>query len=294
MSTVNEVHDIGNNESAAGTRKRMYRNDTYTEQNKGVAPTPSTTFETSVSDRQHTKKANSAGKVLVYGLERLELLRDNPVAFEAMEGKVYRWIERKETCINGSCYSGPECSEMLVDSDMGITVFVNGYELVLQLKTFAPNSYKKGDDKSSWKDMYCIRTSKLTQGLGLFALRNFPKMSTIGWYVGRRKWASKTQKHTPLCIPKTKEVDDSEYVPYAESERTDVDPVTVTRVSGPVSLYMGMHYMLNAESMYRKETKLPGKPIHNAVVMLDGTVQASKKIEKGDEIVCVYATNDAR
>lgn len=110
-------------------------------------------------------------------LAELGMKRHDPDAFVRVYNRLFRWVYTSTATINGSAMGCIKKSneDTLVDS-----VLSDGHCLVFQLFV-----------RDKWQEYFYVGNSKLAPFRhGLFASREFPVGSTIGWYAGcqRTNW----------------------------------------------------------------------------------------------------------
>jgi len=220
--------------------------------------------------------------------------------FRELHGRKYRWLLQTETEL-------PQ-DEGKVASDTVAESFVEHIKKEEEVKYALPDGWrwllqlnsKPEGESPKWWDWLLIKKSHLSSAhLGLFAARDFPRKSVLGFYIGPVVWQ---------CARAGTEQPSDEYLtsvgiqvsPYmltykdGEAKWRTIDPLPVAAGSGQ-PLYMGMHYMNNACKTYLEGTKEfeDSRRLQNTLMIDDGMVYATKKIRKGSELLTGY-TNDER
>jgi len=217
-------------------------------------------------------------------LANIGLYKNDPQSFVQLHHDMYRWMWQHEKVLmeDGDAFcvgkykeetinDTPEESEWLVPE---------GSRLMLQLK--AGNRW--------WDWVYIKQSDVIATHLGLFAGRDFPRGSVIGYQIGMTQQCTKqentsdkqeTRRKNDLCQSAMLERSQK----YGQAVGS-----TPQKPERGYYLYMGMHYM---NSLY-KNMKVGSKEYErakrcdNCTITNNGTVQTIKKIVKNMELLAGY------
>jgi hypothetical protein len=218
-------------------------------------------------------------------LAQLALLKDNEEELMKEYGKIYQWVweYRKEMKTDvDACVAATYAKEVLIKGveEQKSSSLPDGWRLMLQLYT-----------KGRWWDwIYLQKSNQVVVDVGVFAARDFPKGSIIGYLCGPTIWTSDAAGG-----PKPSEQDLARQgvkrSKGAVSFRNGmacwqyIQPCHMTEKPGP-SLYVGMHYVNSACWIYKVGSKQykGAKKHQNCSMLEDGSICALKKIQPNVEL----------
>ena len=227
-------------------------------------------------------------------LAQLALLKDESQGLTAQCGKLYQWIWRYEEAMKDDndtkndkgCRVGTHLKrhvdgEVKKDSNC---VLPTCWKWVLQLRT---------KDKKWVNWIYVKRSNRSHANLGVFAARDFPRGSTIGYYCGKTVWTSKVcggEKPRVVDVVKEKELGKCGLVILIAKAKWQVivaEEVGKEGTPEECHLYLGMHYITSACSSFERGSREyeKAKREQNCVIGDDGSVKAVKKIPPHYELL---------
>jgi hypothetical protein len=217
-------------------------------------------------------------------LANIGLYKDDPQSFVQLHHDMYRWVWQHEKVLmeDGDAFCvGKYKEETMNDTGEESEWLVpEGSRLMLQLKA--------GDRWWDW--VYVKKSTLITSNLGLFAGRDFPRGSVIGYQIGMTQQCTK-QNNTS---DKQKTANKNNSCQSVMVERSQKYGHTVASTSQQEEkghyLYMGMHYMNSACQYVKVGIKKyeRGKRCDNCTITNNGTVQTIKKIVKNVELLAGY------
>lgn len=165
-----------------------------------------------------------------------------------------------------------------------------GWRLMLQLKY---------NDK--WIDWIYIKQSNRTgANLGVFAGRDFPRKSFIGYYCGEASWTGKVpggKKPKDEFWDAAKVMESVHSLPIRNKkccwQVLDARPISP---NGGQKLFMGMHYLNSATKSFVPKTTEheSAKKYQNCRLLQDGSVVAQKKIPRNSELLTAYSADEGK
>jgi hypothetical protein len=248
-------------------------------------------------------------KNIVKTLGELAMKKDNAREFQSLNGVLFRWVYRMEDKVlpNGEFMEFEKLMEKdkifserqgplagSVEEEEEVPAIPVGKKLYLQLKI-----------QKSWRDWIYVKKSPYKGGgLGAFAATCFPRNSIIGYYCGEQVWQSDVVGGPRPSYTELKEAgvcQTSYLLSYRDmtGRYVVVDPPSVSDVmSGlreSVPLHMGFQFVNDACRAFSPQTTEheKAKKKQNVVFLEDGSVQATKKIAVGKELLTGY-TKDER
>lgn len=216
----------------------------------------------------------------------LAVLAHKPEQFIAKHGELYRWRLQYDKVFKGdkeACFAVTHAAmlvkEMEADSNCPLP---DGWRWLLQLRTARTNS---------WKDwLYIKKSEKCGVRLGVFAARDFCNRTRIGYYTGPIVWkASEAGTAKPskedLTLQGIDATQHARLMRNDEGQYVVTNPLPVVKEPGR-PLYLGMQYIKDVGRLAAKDRGevLKGKDKHNCVLVDDGSVIASKKINPNAEL----------
>ena len=231
-------------------------------------------------------------------LAQIALMRHDVEKFVKGDGEYYRWLLRYEGVMSGIISHCDNQLQWLNDRveeekrnvlEAGGNFFLpDGFSYVFQLKV-----------KGVWKDwVYVACSTRRTARFGLFAARDFPCNSIIGFYIGPSVWCSSLaggaeppERLTPATVSKNALAIRN---PEAKFEIVDPKAIGNSPEDEAVPLYMGMHFINNACEDFRPGTTDYDKASkkNNCMLIEDGSVKACKKIYPRQELLCGYLRDE--
>jgi hypothetical protein len=218
-------------------------------------------------------------------LAQLALLKDDEEELMKEYGKIYQWVweYRKEMKTDlDACVVSTYAREVLIKGveEEKSSSLPDGWRLMLQL-------YAKG---RWWDWIYLQKSNQVVVDVGVFAARDFPKGSIIGFLCGPTIWTSDVvggAKPTDLDLA-SKGVRRGEGVVSFRNGKACwqyIQPCHMTEKPGP-SLYVGMHYVNSACWIYKVGSKQHrgAKKHQNCSMLEDGSICALKKIQPNVEL----------
>jgi len=216
-------------------------------------------------------------------LANIGVYKDEPQSFVQLHHDMYRWVWQRETVLiedgDAFCvgkYNDKTANDLENESEW---LAPEGSRLMLQLKA--------GD---RWWDWVYIKQSNLRAAhLGLFAGRDFPRGSIIGYQIGMTQQCTKQKKQETANNNNHNKLCQSSMVERSQKYSQVVGATSQHEERGRY-LYMGMHYM-NSPCQYlmvgSKEYE-KAKRCDNCTIAENGTVQTIKKIVKNVELLAGY------
>jgi hypothetical protein len=218
-------------------------------------------------------------------LAQLALLKDDEEELMKEYGKIYKWVweyrKEMETDLD-ACVASTYAREVLIKGveEEKSSSLPDGWRLMLQL-------YAKG---RWWDWIYLQKSNQVVVDVGVFAARDFPKGSIIGYLCGPTIWTSDVvggAKPSDLDLA-SKGVRRGEGVVSFRNGMACwqyIQPCHMTEKPGP-SLYVGMHYVNSACWIYKVGSKQHkgAKKHQNCSMLEDGSICALKKIQPNVEL----------
>jgi len=240
------------------------------------------------------QKERRSQKKFVATLAKAAVLKDNPEAFTSECGRIYKWLWRYQYEMGGrkSSKADKAChvSKFVrkeIESQMRKSskcVLVGGWKWVMQLRA--------SDGK--WIDWIQIQKSNRPgASLGVFAARDFPKGSTIGYVCGSVRCESdeggRAQCNSGVWNPGEGE-EEMESFTFRNGKakwQTVVAKKVKCEEMGEEALFLGMHYLKSACHGFAVGSKEHDKARKNQNCFLsnDGSVKALKKISPTVEML---------
>jgi hypothetical protein len=217
-------------------------------------------------------------------LATIGLYKDDPQSFVQLHHDMYRWVWQREKVLieDGDAFCIGKSKEETVNDtgEESEWLVPEGSRIMLQVKA--------GDRWWDW--VYIKQSNLITTNLGLFAGRDFPRGSVIGYQIGMTQQCTK-QNNTS---DKKETANKNELCQSAMVERSQKYGQAVGSTSKQEErgryLYMGMHYM-NSPYQYMKvgsKAYERAKRCDNCTIADNGTVQTIKKIVKNVELLAGY------
>lgn len=159
-------------------------------------------------DEIKDEKMPRSMKMIAEAWTKIYLARESIEDLRALYGTVYRWEFQKSstsqvsfemvgTCdlVDGVISEGERMKKYKAnweDREKYVLPIPNGYELVLQLKSFMERNKDQREQEEDWVDILAIRRSVWRGGgLGVFAKRRFERGNVVGIYMGTASSACK-------------------------------------------------------------------------------------------------------
>ena len=218
-------------------------------------------------------------------LAKIGLHKDDPQSFVQLHNGMYRWVWQREKVLieDGDAFCVGKYKEETVNDtgEESEWLTAEGSRLMLQLKA--------GDRWWDW--VYIKQSNLLAAHLGLFAGRDFPRGSVIGYQIGMAQQCTKQDNTSSDKQEKASKNDLCQSAMIERSQKYDqaVGSTSKQEERGRY-LYMGMHYM-NSPYQYMKAGSMEyerAKRCDNCIIAHNGTVQTIKKIVKNVELLAGY------
>jgi hypothetical protein len=215
----------------------------------------------------------------------IALLKDEESNLTEQYGKLYRWIWQYNKVMGAhveASFVATYIRHVQTDIDAEKSCALpDGWRLMLQLFV-----------KDRWWDwIYLQKSDQMVSHLGVFAARDFPKGSIIGYLCGpcvHRCDVPGACRPTLDSLP-NKSLEDEDYLISFRNgmacwEYIAPKPITTEPGSG---LYLGMHHINDACSSFKIGSKKydSAKKYKNCALLEDGSVCAIKKIPPNAEIL---------
>jgi len=223
-------------------------------------------------------------------LATIGLMKDDTNCVLKEYGNLYRWQWQYTRDMNKdaeACCAFNHLSDVEKNlDDQNPCLLPDGWRWMLQVKT--------GDRWFDW--VYIKASNRIDEHLGLFAARDFPRGSMLGFFIGpnvpdyelnkkhdtghRHYFQSKTgQSAFPLKLK------------HNNGSWNIIQPLRVDNFPG-IPLYLGMHYINSACQFFKFGTKEFEAAIKNQNCMIndDGSVQTLKNITKDMELLAGYTS----
>lgn len=232
-------------------------------------------------------------------LAKLALLKDNVKELVKQHGTLYRWVWQyeKPTGRDGELCFVAHYLTTVVDgtSQQRDHALGTGWRWMLQI-----NVRREKDKKDCWWDWVCIKKSNIVGGhLGVFAARNFPRGSIIGYYCGPIVWTcaqagTEEPSHEYLTAQQVPESAYSICILNGKCVWQSVDPKPVREEPGE-PMYLGMHYLNNVCLCFERGSPEyeSARKYQNCVLVDEGSVKAIKKIYPGTELFTAYSSDES-
>lgn len=214
-------------------------------------------------------------------LARLSVLKDSPDLLQNAYGTLYRWIwhgvAKQDGDIRLASMKAEDCSSWK-------------WVMQLNIKGVAVNA------QAEWWDWISVRPSCISEGasLGVFAERNFPVGTTIGYYSGKITWkCDKAGTEQPtndyLATQGLEESVCASTFLNTQAVYVVVEPTMMTLNAKDVGecLFLGLHYLvspqlgLEADSMELSEATEKV----NCQALDDGSVVVIRSVSAGSELL---------
>jgi hypothetical protein len=217
-------------------------------------------------------------------LANIGLYKDDPQSFVHLHHDMYRWVWQREKVLidDGDAFCVGKYKEATANDTQEESEWLapEGSRLMLQLKA--------GDRWWDW--VYIKQSNLLVSHLGLFAGRDFPRGSVIGYRIGMTQQCTKQNKKSDKQeAPNENELCDSAMVARSQKYDQSVGSTPQLEEKGHF-LYMGMHYMNSPYQNMKVGSKEyeRAKRCDNCSIAENGTVQTIKKIVKNVELLAGY------
>jgi hypothetical protein len=221
-------------------------------------------------------------------LAELGMDKDDPDSFVRLHHLKYRWVwqYQKDMTKDGEACSVQKYNEEVSQAIQKErdTLLPQGWRWMLQLNT-----------SGRWWDwVYIQQSNRVSANLGLFAARDFPRGSIIGYYIWKRMRVNEVvlgdgRKHKPTCMASGL-VDTPCHLPIKDrkgcTELVCTRPKPIDDNNGQF-LYMGMHFMNSACQSFKAGSKEyeAAKKCQNCYILEDGSFQTTKKVIKNVELL---------
>jgi hypothetical protein len=223
-----------------------------------------------MGDSKAAKEVRKASVVLA----KLSILKDNAELMEKAYGELYHWIwygvAKKDGVIRLQSMNEKDCSS---------------WKWIMQLNV-----------EGMWWDWVSVRPSSMTKGinLGLFAERDFPVGSTVGYYAGNITWTAVeagTEQPTSeyLATQGLEESPCASAFLNTQAVFVVVEPSMIA-LSGENTgecLYMGMHYIVSPQLGVKAGSTefLEAAENVNCQLLDDGSVIITENVSAGSELL---------
>jgi hypothetical protein len=217
-------------------------------------------------------------------LATIGLYKDNLKSFVQLHNGMYRWVWQREKVLfeDGDAFCTGKYKEETVNDTQEESEWLapEGSRLMLQLKA--------GDRWWDW--VYIKQSNLLATHLGLFAGRDFPRGSVIGYRIGMTQQCTKQDSKSDKQETANKNnLCESAMVERSQKYGQAVGSMSQQEERGHY-LYMGMHYMNCPYQNMKVGSKEyeRAKRCDNCSIADNGTVQTIKKIVKNVELLAGY------
>lgn len=214
-------------------------------------------------------------------LARLSVLKDSTEAMEEAYGTLYRWVWQGVAEKDGDF----RLKSMSVEN-------CSSWKWIMQLNVNGTIA----NASAEWWDWVSVRPSSMLKGinLGVFAEREFPQGSTIGYYSGKVTWTCKeagTQQPTDDYLASQHLEDSLCATSFLNTKAVYVvvEPTMMAMNGEDVGecLYMGMHYLVTpelgvgADPLQLSELRDQA----NCHSLDDGSVMVTDSVSAGSELL---------
>jgi hypothetical protein len=199
------------------------------------------------------------------------MVRDEKDLLFQHYGKLYRWQLQfdKEMATDAATNAACCCLIAKQQPDTNGSLLPEGWRWMLQLKA----------SMKWWDWVYIQQSNRVDNKLGVFAARDFPRGSMVGFYIGSTVKDSQTEAEANAgkCI-KIRNRDGLWQTIKAEPSSTKVG----------IPLFMGMHYIQTSCHSFRYGSKQYENATkrQNCHANEEGGIMTSKKIVKHTEFLC--------
>ena len=210
----------------------------------------------------------------------------------------FRWIYKYE----GEDIAGSDISSFKVERRPVLKVgghlqLSRNWRVCLQLKAKSMkvkgrSGNRRREESAKWYDYLYLSNSMIRNaGIGLFAARELPSRTLIGYYCGVLLWSS--GQMLPYDERSVIEPPDEKTDAYTILMRDSKGEwVTVSPGGcGEPSLYMGFQFMNDIGLSFDDETENQSRvcrAMYNTQITEDGCVYTMRMIAKGTELLCPY------
>ena len=151
---------------------------------------------------------------------------------------------------------------------------------------------RRREESAKWYDyLYLSNSTICNAGIGLFAARELPSRTLIGYYCGVLLWRSGQtlpyDEHSVIEPPDEKTDAYTILMRDSKGEWVTVSPGGC----GEPSLYMGFQFMNDIGLSFDDETENQSRvcrAMYNTQITEDGCVYTTRMIAKGTELLCPY------
>ena len=151
---------------------------------------------------------------------------------------------------------------------------------------------RRREESAKWYDyLYLSNSTIRNAGIGLFAARELPSRTLIGYYCGVLLWRSGQtlpyDEHSVIEPPDEKTDAYTILMRDSKGEWVTVSPGGC----GEPSLYMGFQFMNDIGLSFDDETENQSRvcrAMYNTQITEDGCVYTMRMIAKGTELLCPY------
>ena len=210
----------------------------------------------------------------------------------------FRWIYKYE----GEDIAGSDISSIKVERRPVLKVgghlqISRNWRVCLQLKAKSVKVKGRGanrrrEESAKWYDyLYLSNSTIRNAGIGLFAARELPSRTLIGYYCGVLLWRSGQMlpydEHLVIEPPDEKTDAYTILMRDSKGEWVTVSPGGC----GEPSLYMGFQFMNNIGLSFDDEMENQSRVcqvMYNTQITEDGCVYTTRMIAKGTELLCPY------
>ena len=217
-------------------------------------------------------------------LAQMAMKKDDGHSFVKEFGRLYRWKYQYEEVMNadndGSCLKRCEnVQKPDLQKDNMDCMLMEGCRLMLQLKAGA----------RWWDWVYIQQSHRVESQLGVFAARDFPKGSIIGYCIAA-KFHTVGSEGAAMPVMQNQQQGGVFAFRNREGCWQVVHPKAVGENGG--SLYLGMHYIKDASHLFKfgSTAYLSASKKQNCCFCSDGSVQALKKIAKDVELLASHSS----
>ena len=210
----------------------------------------------------------------------------------------FRWIYKYE----GEDIAGSDISSFKVERRPVLKVgghlqLSRNWRVCLQLKAKSVKVKGRGgnrrrEESAKWYDyLYLSNSTIRNAGIGLFAGRELPSRTLIGYYCVVLLWRSGQtlpyDEHSVIEPPDEKTDAYTILMRDSKGEWVTVSPGGC----GELSLYMGFQFMNDIGLSFDDETENQSRvcrAMYNTQITEDGCVYTTRMIAKGTELLCAY------
>ena len=216
-------------------------------------------------------------------LAEIAMVKDDENLVANEYGKLYRWQWQYEKIIDNEgeacCIKEYQVQVKKEIDENNNCLLSDGWRWMLQIK--ANNRW--------WDWVYIKQSHRVAVHLGLFAGRDFPKGSIIGFYVGSILKTCDLQEGPQPCHDNA----DSSIVLRNRDGIWQVVAAKPVDKQG-AALYLGMHYIKSACHSFKHGSSKynAAKKMENCIMLDDGSIQVKKKISKNMELLACLITHN--